>query len=93
VLAAAYTSRLDVSGLPAPAAHAAHDSVSGAAAVAAQLHDTALRASADTAYIHAMDVVLLVCAAVAVLGAVLAGLLLPARRPQPTTQPELIGVA
>ncbi len=93
VLAAAYTGRLDVSGLPAPAAHAAHDSISGAAAVAGQLHDTALRASADAAYVHAMDVVLLVCAAVAVLGAVLAGLLLPARKPQPIPQPELVGVA
>jgi EmrB/QacA subfamily drug resistance transporter len=93
VLAAAYTSRLDVSGLPAPAAHAAHDSISGAAAVAGQLHDAALRASADTAYVHAMGVVLLVCAAVAVLGAVLAGLLLPARKPQPTAEPELVRVA
>jgi EmrB/QacA subfamily drug resistance transporter len=93
VLAAAYTGRLDVSGLPAPAAHAAHDSISGAVAVAGQMHDTALRASAGAAYIHAMDTVLLVCAAVAVLGAVLAGLLLPARKPRPTPQPELVGVA
>jgi EmrB/QacA subfamily drug resistance transporter len=92
VLAAAYTGRLDVSGLPAPAAHAAHDSISGAVAVAGQMHDTALRASAGAAYVHAMDLVLLVCAAVAVLGAVLAGLLLPARRPQPSAEPELIGV-
>jgi EmrB/QacA subfamily drug resistance transporter len=92
VLAAAYTGRLDVSGLPAPAAHAAHDSISGAVAVAGQMHDTALRASAGAAYVHAMDMVLLVCAAVAVLGAVLAGLLLPARRPQLSAEPELIGV-
>jgi EmrB/QacA subfamily drug resistance transporter len=91
VLASAYTDRLDVSGLPAPAAHAANDSISGAVAVAGQLHDAALRASADAAYIHAMDVVLLVCGAAAVFGAVLAGLRLPARTPQPIAQPELSG--
>jgi EmrB/QacA subfamily drug resistance transporter len=93
VLAAAYTDRLDVSGLPAPAAHAATDSVSGAVAVAGQLHSAALAASAQSSYAHAMDVVLLVCGVVALLGAVLAGLFLPARTPHPAADPELVGVS
>src|SRR5262249_940664 len=93
LLAAAYTDRLDVSGLPAPAAHAAKDSISGAVAVAGQLHSASLQASAASAYVHAMDVILVVCGAVALLGAVLSGLFLPARMPQPIAEPELAGVA
>jgi EmrB/QacA subfamily drug resistance transporter len=96
LLAATYTGRLDAANLPAPAAKAAKDSVAGAVAVAGQLHSTALQASAQAAYIHAMDVVLLVCAGVALLGAVLVGLFLPARAARPAAPPaapDLVGVS
>lgn len=85
VLSAAYTRHLDVTGLPAPAAHAARDTVAGAVAVAARLHDTALAASAQSAYTRAMDQLLVVCAAAALLGALLAALFLPARGVEPVT--------
>jgi hypothetical protein len=84
VSAATYTDRLSTADLPAPLADAVRDSVSGGVAVAAQLRDTALLAGVQGAYVHAMDVVLVVCAAVALLGAVLAAAFLPAR---PTAVP------
>jgi len=80
VSSAAYTEKLDISGLPAPVASAARDSVASAVAVAGRLADPALLASARGAYAHAMTVVLLVCAAIAVLAGVLTAMYLPARR-------------
>jgi EmrB/QacA subfamily drug resistance transporter len=79
ISAAAYTDRLHLAGLPGPAADAARDSISGAVAVAAQLGSPGLLLDARLAYVHAMSVVLLVCAAIAVLGGVLVGLFMPAR--------------
>jgi EmrB/QacA subfamily drug resistance transporter len=79
LLASGYTDRLDVSGLPASAAGAARDSVSAAVAVAGQLGDRALAENAQAAYVHGMDLVLIVCAVIAVAGAVLVALALPAR--------------
>jgi predicted MFS family arabinose efflux permease len=76
---AAYTGRLDLTGLPAEAAGAARDSVTAGMAVARALGSPALADSVATAYVHAMTVVLLTTAAVAVLGAVVAALRLPAR--------------
>jgi EmrB/QacA subfamily drug resistance transporter len=95
VLAGAYTERLDVKGLPVPLAHAAQDSVGGAMAVAARLPAPDLAASAADAYLHGMSLVLLVCAGIAVAGAVLVAVALPARsgRPEPESQHELIGAA
>ncbi|MFE9812800.1 MFS transporter [Streptomyces sp. NPDC005227] len=74
-----YLTRLDTGDLPAPAADAARDSVSGANAVAGQLHDAGLTASAHEAFIHGMDLVLTACGAIALLAAVLAALFLPGR--------------
>ncbi|MGW6523250.1 MFS transporter [Streptomyces sp. NPDC054962] len=74
-----YLARLHTDGLPAPAADAARDSVSGADAVAAELHDTALAAAAHGAFVHGMNLVLLACGAIALLGAVLAAAFLPGR--------------
>ena len=79
VLAQAYTSRLEVGPLAGPVAQTARDSVSGAAAVAAQLHLPSLFASAQGAYLHGMSVVLIVCAGITLVGALLTGLALPAR--------------
>jgi hypothetical protein len=66
-------------GLGAGAPAAAGDSVSAALAVAAKLGDAGLAATARTAYADAMAAVLLACAVLAVVGAVLAAFLLPAR--------------
>jgi hypothetical protein len=88
VLASAYTGRLDVTGLPAEAAGVARDSVSGAVAVAGRLGDQALAASAQTAYVHGMDLVLIVCAAIACVGAILVAIALPSR---PARAPEPVG--
>jgi len=76
---AAYTGRLTTAGRPAAVAAAARDSVNGAVAVARRLNDAALLVGARTAYVHAMVVVLLTCAAVMVVGAALTGMFLPAR--------------
>ncbi|MER6784332.1 MFS transporter [Streptomyces sp. NPDC000658] len=74
-----YLSRLHTANLPAPAAHAARDSVSGADAVAGHLHDPALAAHAHEAFIHGMNLVLAACGSIALLAAVLAALFLPGR--------------
>ncbi|HKT00786.1 MAG TPA: MFS transporter, partial [Rugosimonospora sp.] len=78
VLGNAYSHRL-----PASAPAVAHDSVAAAAAVAARLHDPALLLAGQTAYLHAMDLVLLVCAGIALAGAVLGAALLPAHPASP----------
>jgi EmrB/QacA subfamily drug resistance transporter len=88
---AAYTGRLDLTGLPAPAAEAARESVTAGMAVAQG--DPALAASVSAAYVHAMTVVLLVTAAVAVAGAVLAALRLPARGSSPSAHRESVTIA
>ncbi|MFE7123913.1 MFS transporter [Streptomyces sp. NPDC057617] len=77
LLAAAYTSRLDTSGLPAAAADTAGDSVVAAHAVAETLGAPGLAASADAAYIHGMNLALLVCGAAALVSALLVAALLP----------------
>src|SRR6185295_16215099 len=61
VLSATYTDRLDLAGLPAPAATVAKESIAGAVAVAARLGDARLLDASRLAFVHAMDVVLLVC--------------------------------
>ncbi|MFG2128577.1 MFS transporter [Streptomyces sp. NPDC048751] len=74
-----YLARLHTDGLPGTAAHAARDSVSGADAVAAQLHDTGLATSAHEAFVHGMDLVLTACGTIALLAAVLAAVFMPGR--------------
>ncbi|HEX3815666.1 MAG TPA: DHA2 family efflux MFS transporter permease subunit [Mycobacteriales bacterium] len=83
VLSVGYHSRLDTSGLPAAAGHAARDSASAGVAVAAQLHSDPLLGSVRAAFTHGMDITLWVTAAVALAGMVLAALVLPRRRPTP----------
>ncbi len=86
VLAGVYTDRLEVGGLPEPAVRVARQSVNVAMVLARRLSDPALAASAQVAYTHAMDLVLACCAAVALAGAVLIAVLMPARgaAPQPS---------
>jgi EmrB/QacA subfamily drug resistance transporter len=81
VLAAVYSAQ-------APAG--AGDSLPVAAAVAAKTGDLRILVAGQHAYLHAMDRVLLVCALVALAGAVLAGLFLPARGPVPAREEESV---
>jgi len=90
---AAYTGRLDVGGLPAPAADAARDSVAGGMAVARALGSRALENDVAGAYVHAMTVVLLTTAGLALAGAVLAALRLPARGEFPAAEREAVTIA
>jgi EmrB/QacA subfamily drug resistance transporter len=94
VSSAAYTGRLHLDGLPAPLAAAVRDSVPAGVAVAARLHNAALLGDVRAAYVHAMAVVLVVCAAVVVAGAFAVGRFLPARpavavEPAPVVEPAL----
>jgi EmrB/QacA subfamily drug resistance transporter len=95
LLASVYSGRLNLAGLPGPAAQAARDSVPGAMAVAARLHSQALAAQASAAYLHGMNVVLAICASVAALAALGVAIALPARsaQPAPESSHELSRVA
>jgi EmrB/QacA subfamily drug resistance transporter len=86
VAATVYAERLDVGGLPAPAADAASRSVSATLALATQLGDAGLAAAGRAAYTDAMAAVLISCAGVALAGALLVAALLP-----PRPAPDRIG--
>lgn len=77
LLASAFRDRLDAAGLPRPVAHAASESVVAAHVVAAHTDSAHLVASANSAYVHGMSVVLLVCGIAALVAALLAALFLP----------------
>jgi EmrB/QacA subfamily drug resistance transporter len=79
VLAGAYAAQ-------APAA--AGDSLPVAAVVAAKTGDLGILVAGQHAYLHAMDRVLLVCAVVALVGAVLTAVFLPAREVRPRGEEE-----
>ncbi|WP_328583358.1 DHA2 family efflux MFS transporter permease subunit [Streptomyces sp. NBC_00370] len=87
LLAAAYTDRLDTSGLPASAADTAGDSVVGAHVVAAKLGLPDLAHSADVAYLHGLSLALVVCAVTALVSAALVAALLPNPKPEPKREP------
>lgn len=96
-LTAAYLARLTLPGLPAPLAAACRQSIFGALAVAGHLGAPALAHEARAAFVHGMDVALLVSAAVAAGGALLALAFLPAAahaaRPAPAAGRPEVGVA
>ncbi|MEU9988544.1 MFS transporter [Streptomyces sp. NPDC048045] len=77
LLANVFRDRLDVTGLPAPAARTAGDSVVAAHVIAHRTGSAHLAASANGAYVHGMGVVLLVCGAAALVSALLAAAFLP----------------
>jgi EmrB/QacA subfamily drug resistance transporter len=79
VLSASYLARLDLAGLPAAAVAAVRQSVFGGVAVAQKLHSPALLASVHRAFVHGMDLALLVSAGIALAGVVLTLLFLPQR--------------
>jgi EmrB/QacA subfamily drug resistance transporter len=91
LLSSVYGSRIadTVHGLPAAAMDAVRDSVGAANGVAARIGGgtgQALRGAADSAFIHAMDITVLVGVGVALAGALVALLFLPARAPQPVSE-------
>ena len=79
LLISAYRSHLDLTGLPAAAAAGVRSSLFGGVAVAHQLGSAQLFDSVRRAFVHGMDVMLLVCAGLAVAGMVLALVFLPRR--------------
>jgi EmrB/QacA subfamily drug resistance transporter len=79
VLSAGYLARVHADGLPPAAAQAVRQSIFGAIAVARSAHSTELLDGARAAFIHGMDIALLVSAGVALAGAILATMFLPAR--------------
>jgi EmrB/QacA subfamily drug resistance transporter len=76
VLAAVYSAKAPAAG---------RESLPAAAAVAAKTGNLGVLIGGQQAYLSAMDRVLLVCAAVALAGAILAAVLLPARPPAAST--------
>jgi Na+/melibiose symporter-like transporter len=77
VLSTAYLARLVTAGLPAAAATAARQSVFGAVAVAGKIHSPALVTSAHIAFVHGMDLALVVSGAIALAGVALTAVFLP----------------
>jgi EmrB/QacA subfamily drug resistance transporter len=77
VLSAGYLARVDLAGLSTTAAAATRQSVFGGVAVAHELHSPALLASVQRAFVHGMDLALVVSAAIALVGMVLTVFFLP----------------
>ncbi|MGA2806027.1 MAG: MFS transporter [Acidimicrobiales bacterium] len=87
VLISAYVNRLHLAGLPPAAAHAVRGSVFGGVAVARALGSKSLATSVRAAFVHGIDVALLVSVGFAVLGLVLSLAFLPAHG-QPAAEAE-----
>lgn len=80
LLSGTFRDRLDVTGLPARVADTAGDSVVAAHVIAEKANLTDLAVSANDAYVHGMDLVLLVCGIAALVSALLAAAFLPGTR-------------
>jgi len=92
ILSTAYRSGLQAAVVPAALAATVRDSVSAGGAVAHRLGSAALFETVRTAFVHGMDVMLAVCAGVAVLGIVLTLAFLP-RRSEPVEEAALPAAA
>ncbi|MGC0419281.1 MFS transporter [Embleya sp. AB8] len=79
VLASAYLDRLDTSGRPGRVVGAARDSIGGAAKVAGHGADPALLDSAREAFVHGMNLSLLICGVAALVLTVAVATFLPRR--------------
>lgn len=95
LLSGAFTGRLDTGELPEPAAAAAEESVVAAHAVATRLDLPQLAASADSAFVHGMGLVMVVCGIASLATAVLSAFVLPNQRGKPAgqTQADAVPVA
>jgi hypothetical protein len=80
VLNSAYRSRLDLAGVPDPAANAIRDNVAAGVVVAQRLGSPDLLAMVQGAFIHGMDVMLACSGGIAAVAAVLALAFLPGQR-------------
>ncbi len=93
LLASTFRDRLDVTGLPAGVADTAGDSVVAAHLIAERTGAPHLLASANSAYVHGMGIVLLVSGVAALVAALLAGAFLPDTpadtRPAPVPLPDM----
>jgi EmrB/QacA subfamily drug resistance transporter len=87
VVTACYLAHLNLSGLSTPAASTVRASVFGGVAVAQQLHLPALLTSVRAGFVQGMDTALLVSAAIALAGAILALLYLPKTNTSLKTRP------
>jgi hypothetical protein len=76
-LTSAYLAHLRLDGLPASAGAAIRRSIFGGVAVAHTLHSPALLHSVRVAFMHGLDEALLISAAIALTGSVLALVFLP----------------
>ena len=85
VLNTTYQGRLDLTGMPARVAGAVRDSVFAGVAAARQLGSVSLLHAVRAAFVDGMDIMLWVCAAIAVAGVVLALVFLPGRTAAATT--------
>jgi EmrB/QacA subfamily drug resistance transporter len=95
LLSSGYGARMDdaVAGLPDSASATAHDSLAGGLAVAAQVGGPAgdrLAHAAQEAFVSGMHTAALAAAAIALVGAIVAALLLPARAAEPALAPEAV---
>jgi MFS transporter, DHA2 family, multidrug resistance protein len=81
-----YRSKLSLPGLPAHVATLARGSVGTGVVVARQLHSPQLLGVVHAAYASGVDVMLWVCAAIAITAAVLAALFLPRQLARATTR-------
>ncbi|HMK91969.1 MAG TPA: MFS transporter, partial [Thermoleophilia bacterium] len=79
ILNGVYRGRLQLQGLPDAVAGAVRDGVASGVAVAHQAQSVALLGMVRLAFVHAMDVMLVICALVAATGVVLALAFLPRR--------------
>jgi hypothetical protein len=77
VLSAGYLARLTLSGVPAAASAAARQSVFSGVAAAQTIHSASLLASVRNAFVHGMDMALLVSGGIGMTGVVLTLLFLP----------------
>ena len=86
LLASQYRGDMDeaVSGLPDGAAESASDTLSGGLAVAHRLGDSGLADAAQSAFVSGMHVAALAAAAVALVGAIVAYAVIPAREREPS---------
>ncbi|WP_406425300.1 MFS transporter [Streptomyces sp. NBC_00842] len=88
VLSAVFTDRIDTDGVPAQAADVAEESVVAAQTVAARLNLPQLAESAESAFVHGMSTVLLICGIAGVVAAALAAFKLPDSRETKKTEEQ-----
>ena len=87
VLLSGYRDRLSLGHLPAAAADAVRSSVAGGVAVAHAADSAGLLVMVRAAYVHGLDIMLAVCAVIAIASAVLALIFLPRRAATPAAAP------